>query len=322
MLFNDTDFIKYISDNFVGVASDDVAYNNAPQELKSRREYVFLDAALRSGKHSVHQGVYAITASGVFLGKIDTGWPTYDPIKSLENLRAAKSKYDELDKSQRVGSLNFTEKDRSLIHQDNNELFGGTKLITTARHYPFAEMELFDSRHPEYSKRDSLWFSSTETKGLLPPKLEEGASADVSKVVVERLLLHGHLMFGCPAWWTEHIKQSQLQVTVSGVSGNKIHLRYEGKFEMIADSRWNKSNYAGNLMGGAVWDTSKNSFDALEWVAIGDRALQELQSNLHRGNTKTTKVASYIRLANKSSHEQQLVPHKWDEYPKAMKQER
>lgn len=301
------------------MASDDVAYNNLPDELKSRREYQFLKSALTRGNQSIHQGVYAITPSGKFLGKIDTGWPSYDPVKSLENLKAAKAKYESMEKEERMGRPVFTEKDRSLVLSATHKLESGTKLLTYARHYPFAEMELFDSRNPEYSKRDALWFSAEETKGLLPSKLEKGVREGVAKADVERLLLHGHLMFGCPAWWTEHIKKADMEVEVAKVEGDRVHLRYKGEFLMDANSQWNKSRYQGNLLGYAVWNTKDQAFEKLEWISVGEHTLQELKSNLHRGSTKSTKLAAYIRLAGKSDFEQQMLPHKWDEYPREMR---
>jgi hypothetical protein len=109
LLFNDSKFVAYVAENFVGVASDDVAYNNLPAAAKQKREFQFLESSLKAGGGSVHQGVYAVTSSGKFLGKIDTGWPTYDAEASLENLRRAVSEYRSLAKSERVEPVAMTE---------------------------------------------------------------------------------------------------------------------------------------------------------------------------------------------------------------------
>ncbi|WP_346187320.1 hypothetical protein [Rubritalea halochordaticola] len=318
MLFNNPEFIQYIANHFVGVASDDVAYNHLSDAAKAKGEYRFLHQSLADGGARIHQGVYAVTPSGRFLAKIDTGWPTYDPVKSLENLKKAKVKYDGLKRENRLKGTPLSERDRSYKAREANRNVKGVKLVTYARHYPFKEMELFDARHPQYSKRDSLWFSADEAKGLLPSTLTLGSRAALSVPVAERLLLHGHLMFGCPAWWKEHIKKADIQVQVIKLEGDLVYLTYEGAIQMEANSQWNQSGYSGKLIGRAVWNKQNESFQSLEWVSLGSRSLHELKSNLHRGTTKTTSVASYIRLAN-SPHEKQLLPHKWDEYPKAVK---
>ena len=74
MLFNDSKFVAYVAENFVGVASDDVAYNDLTAEAKKNKEYQFLRSSLENGDRSIHQGVYAVTSSGGFLGKIDTSF--------------------------------------------------------------------------------------------------------------------------------------------------------------------------------------------------------------------------------------------------------
>lgn len=306
--------VSYVSENFIGVASDDVAYNGLSAERKNRAEFQFLKNALADGGRQLHQGVYAVTTSGKFLGKIDGGWPIYDAALSLNNLKKAKADYSKMSRSQREAKRAMGETDRSLIVEKSSASKSYLKLVNGARHYDFPEMEKFDARHPIYAKRDSLWLSESEAQGLLPDTFELGVQKAVENKVTDKLLLHGHLAMSCPAWWREHIKKRELHVRVDRVETGKVYLSYKGNFTMLADSQWNKSGYKGSLLGKACWNTNSKKFDSLEWVALGERSLQELKSNLHRGNTKNTHVAAYLRLANSSKVEQEQKPHKWGEY--------
>lgn len=308
--------VSYVSENFICVASDDVAYNNLSAELKQRAEFQFLKNALADGGRQLHQGVYAVTSSGKFLGKIDGGWPIYDAALSLNNLKKAKADYSKLSQRQRVAKRSMAESDRSLVIEKASSSKGYLKLVNGARHYDFPEMAKFDARHPIYAKRDSLWLCESEAQGLLPDTFELGAQKAVAGKVTDKLLLHGHLATSCPAWWREHIKKREMHVRVERVETGKVYLSYKGDFSMLADSQWNKSGYKGRLLGKACWDKRAKKFESLEWVALGERSLQELKSNLHRGSTKNTHVAAYLRLANSSKVEQEQRPHKWGEYLK------
>ena len=308
--------VSYVSQNFIGVASDDVAYNGLPAERKQRAEFQFLKNALADGGRQLHQGVYAVTSSGKFLGKSDGGWPIYDAALSLNNLKKVKADYSKLSRRQRVAKRSMIESDRSLVIEKASASKGYLKLVNRARHYDFPEMEKFDARHPIYAKRDSLWLSESEAQGLLPDTFELGVQKAVANKATDKLLLHGHLAMSCPAWWREHIKKREMHVRVDRVETGKVYLSYEGDFTMLADSQWNKSGYKGTLLGKACWNKHSKKFESLEWVALGERGLQELKSNLHRGNTKNTHVAAYLRLANDSITEQELKPHKWGEYRK------
>lgn len=298
------------------MASDDVAYNGLAADRKNRAEFQFLKNALADGGRQLHQGVYAVTSSGKFLGKIDGGWPIYDAGVSLNNLKKAKADYSKLSRIQRVAKRSMAESDRSLKVEKLSASRNYLKLVNGARHYDFPEMEKFDARHPIYAKRDSLWLSESEAQGLLPDTFEIGVAKTVSSAVTDKLLLHGHLAMSCPAWWREHIKKREMHVRVDRVETGKVYLSYKGDFTMFADSQWNKSGYNGRLLGKACWNTSSKKFDTLEWVALGERSLQELKSNLHRGSTKRTHVAAYLRLANSTKVEQEQKPHKWGEYLK------
>lgn len=307
--------MAYLSENFVGVASDDVAYNNLSSEAKQKAEYQFLKSSLEDGGKNIHQGVYAIAASGKFLGKIDTGWPTYDPEASLKNLHTAVDKYRGMSMVERMGRGVMRESQRSMPKSREVARAGVLKMRTSARHYAFPEMELFDQRHPEYAKLDAFWISPAEVQSMLPVKRERGEKSYLAESLVERMLLHSQPMDGCGGWWKEHIQKKQVEVEVSDVKGAQVYLQFSGELSISADSQWNKSDYSGRLLGLGIWDKKSKQFTRLEWVTLGDRGLKELKSNMHRGSTKETVMAGYMRLARDVEVEQNLLPHHWGNYP-------
>ncbi len=303
----------------MGVAADDVAYNNLSDGAKQKAEFQFLKSSLQDGGSSIHQGVYAVSPSGKFLGKIDTGWPSYDAEASLENLRAAVGKYNQFPKSERVGGGGVAESDRSMPKAKEVAQEGVLKMRTSARSYAFPEMELFDQRHPIYGKLDAFWLSPSEVSSLLPALHKAGESSYLAESLVERMLLHSQPMEGCGGWWKEHILKQRVKVSVSHVIGSEVFLLYQGDLAMSADSKWNTSDFAGKLLGMGTWDEKIQQFTRLEWVTLGERNLKELKSNMHRGDTKKTQIASYMRLARKVKEEQSLRPHHWEYYPQSIK---
>lgn len=282
-------------EHFVGVAASDVEYNNLAASAKSKAEFSFLLRSLNDGDRQLQQGIFAVSSSGRYLGKVDTGWPTYHAEKSLKNLIEAKNTYMALPKKDRVGDA-LTEEERSLPVKTHTRLSGLTKLTSRARHYNFAQMELFDMRHPQYSKRGAVHFSEQEIRAMVPGSLVAGKSDEVDDAVIKKLLLKNHFQFGCEAWWEEHIRERSMKVTVEKKQGSKVFLNYTGSFTMKANSKWNKSSLVGCLLGKGIWNSAENTFDSLEIVSLSDVELGELKSNMHRGEIMKTNVACFLNL--------------------------
>ena len=108
-------------------------------------------------------------------------------------------------------------------------------------------------------------------------------------------------------------------MTVKAAKEEKILIHYEGKFHQDADSKWNQSVYKGSLLGKAVWNKQTKQFQKFTWVALGDYTIQNLKSNMHRGNTKTVRIASKLELDPQYPNEIDLTPSRWDEYPKQIR---
>ena len=306
MLLSNEKFINYVKKNFVGVASNDVAYSQLNGELKQKGEYQFLSKSLSSARNGVSQGLFAVSSSGELLGKIDTGWPSYDVKASLENLKEAKRSYDQMKPQDRRGRK-LTEEDRSLVLKHLQSNSDKIKLFASARHYEFPEMEVFDLRHPVYSKRNSEWLSPVEAQSFLPSNLVKGQETPVAAEAFTKLLIKNHFQFSCEAWWKEHIREKSFTATVLKLNVNEVYLIFKGSAQMDADSKWNQSKLTPDILGKAIWNKSTNKFTTFELVSLADSEVGELRKNMHRGNTKKTRVASFLRLAQ-SDYEKAILP--------------
>lgn len=300
------EFVNAVDKNFIAVASDDVAFNELPDELKAKGEFQFLKNALTQAPLQIHQGIYAVTSSGHFLGKIDSGSPIYDARESLANLKKIQGKYEKMQKSERVGKALLTS-ERSLIYPHASSHSEKVKLYATARHYPFADMKPFDIRHPQFSERNSEWLTNKEIKYFLPDEMKLGTSSKNGGVVMKKLLAKSHFQFACEAWWEEHISTVNLKIDVRKITSQEIFIRYQANAIMDADSKWNKSKLSTQILGESVWDRKLQQFSTFELLGLSDVELGELKGNMHRGETKRTKVAALLRLAQ-TDYEKSILP--------------
>jgi len=314
------EFVEMIKAQCVCMAGSDVDYNNLTDAEKAKGEYQFLKRTLSDAKHGIHQGIYVITPAGKLIKQINWGWPIPDTKTMNEQLTAAIASYKAMSKSERLGTSALANSERSMPEQ---KFITAPKswlsLRNTSRSYAFAEMNLFDIRHPVYNKIDKLWFTDSEKLKLLPPQLTVANTGNVDKQLVHRLLSHSHLITNSAAWWQEHIKTGKLSMTVKAVKGEKVLIHYQGDFHQDADSKWNQSAYKGSLLGKAIWNKQTQEFEKFTWVALGDYTLQNLRSNMHRGSTKTVRIASKLELDPKYPNEVDLTPSRWDEYPREIK---
>ncbi len=311
-----------LQDDCISMAGSDVAYNNLSDSQKNKAEYQFLKNALQKAPHGIHQGVYIITPSGKYITRINWGWPVPDRALMNTQLKKAIADYQAMSKSERRGNTSLREIDRSMP----KEKFitpppSWLTLSNTARVYPFAEMEPFDIRHPNFTKIDKLWLSRDEKLQLVPSNFSIGNTEEIQLPVIRKLLNHSHLIASCAAWWDEHTKKSDFTMTVKAIKNGKVTIHYKGSFTQIGDSKWNQSSYKGDLLGKAEWNLKTKKFDSIQWVALGTHSLTKLKSNMHRGNTKTVTIAAKLEFDTtaKQKANRDIPPARWDEYPRSQR---
>lgn len=307
-------FVEMLRKDCVSVASSDVRYNELSNDLKAKGEYQFLKRSLSGHAHGIHQGVFVVTPSGRLLKKINWGWPVPDVVKMTRQLEDGIQAYKKMAKEDRLGERILNDSDRSMPVADAKVApEGWLRLRNTSRSYAFAEMELFDIRHPAYVTVDKLWFSEREKRHFVPGNLKKGVKEVMKGEVVARLLLNSHMITGRSAWWREHIRFAEVGMEVVSVDGDKVVIRYHGNMNMVADSKWCKDSYDGSLLGKAVWDSAKEVFVSFEWVTLGEHGVDALLSNMHRGTTKKVRVASLLRMDPLLECERGLAPAHWPE---------
>lgn len=310
-----------LNSDCVSLASSDVKYNNLSDALKAKVEYQFLKKSLSTAKHGIHQGVYIVTPSGKLIKQIEWGWPTPDVDKMNTQLERAIGTYKKMSKSERLGSELLTEADRSMP-QDARIIAPASwlQLRNTSRSYQFSDMNLFDIRHPAFVTVDKLWFSEQEKLQFVPSKVVKGTREKVATKALNTMLLNSHLITGRSAWWSEHIKQAEMEMKVISANSREVKIHYVGEFKMQANSKWCQESYTGKLLGKAIWNPSSKNFTSFEWISLGDHSIENLKSNMHRGNTKTVSVASKLELDPQHRCEQGIAPANWpDNYAREVK---
>jgi len=313
---NDPAFIKLVSEHCIAVAANDVDYSHADDDQKTKREFRWLAGALK-GAIGIHQGIYLVTPSGQFLQRIDGGWPIYDPKISVQKLRDGLKQYQALDSAERSKCRPFAAADR--MDFDWREFAppaDALDLTVINRSFPYEGSDKFDIRHPIYFKTDRLILSREDQLALLPKELVVDASLEVNKTLRDRFLLHNHLAMGHDAWWSEHIKNSEMTATVTAVSNGVATVQYAASWNAKADSKWCKATYDGGMLGKALVNIPSRTFSSLEFVALGKHDVGEMQNNMHR-NVSTTPVGMVAGITPPRLKNQPL-PSNWaDGYPKS-----
>lgn len=302
------------------MAASDVAYNNLPDPAKARGEYQFLRKALTGAPHGIHQGIYVVSASGKYLKQANVGWPSPDPVKALGLLRAATAEYQSMSKSERLAQVVLKDADRSIT--EGHDILpdpSWLKIRSTTRSYPFKGMDLFDLRNPVYYKLDRIWLTAESARELVPKKLEVGQKTSIGDQALRHLTYDCLQMLGCPPWWKETVKRSEVEVEIVAKKGHLYDVRYVGVFELDSDTQYNKSSYRGDLLGKAVWDDEKKRFLSLKWVTLGTRDRKVLKSNEAKSEVHVTTVGAVFELDPMHVNDRGLAPHRWDAYPKGMK---
>lgn len=240
-----------------------------PEKARAKGEYQFLKKALTGAPNGVHQGIYIVTPGGKYLQQANVGWPDPDPKGTLVNMKKALADLKKMSKPECLGAVVLSESDRSMPPSFHAQPAPDwLKIRSTARSYPFSDMELFDQRHPVYYKIDRLWLTSESTRELLPENLAVGEKRDIKGHVLKHLIYDCHLMLGCPPWSEESIKTATLEVKIVAKKGQLYNLQYQGKFDFDSNSKWNKGASQGQLLGQAVWDDVKKEFTRLKWVSL------------------------------------------------------
>jgi hypothetical protein len=191
--------------------------------------------------------------------------------------------------------------------------------MSITRGLPFADMELFDLRHPSYFKIDRLWYTEEELRSLIPNDPSLGKETTPNKEVMARLTRFGHFHLGGLPWWDKHVQTASLKSKVVAMKEGKVFLTLEGEIKADANSQHNRTKYNGKVLGRIIYRLKDQSFEKFELVGLGNHDVRRLASNVHRGNTAATLVSFFVKLNEQGDSEKEITPAGIQNYPRHLK---
>lgn len=299
--------MKLVREEFVALAASDVEYAEHPDQSKAEARQM---RGYFGGK-GLQQGIYAVSSGGAYLVRANAGWPDPDPNGTLQALQKSLRDYRALPSSRRVRSAPFALADRMVFMREQFTKPKGTlDLRVVTRGYAYPGMTTFDERHPKYYGMDRLWYKPSEWRGWIPGERRVGASREVDGPLRDRIVLRSHQHQAQAAWDISHIRQAKMTSTITGVEGDHVSLRIEANYSMKADTRWNKSTYAGDLLAYATVDTSSGAWTDFRGAMLGTWTVGMMPENLRVGDP-SQRTASSFRLNPLDDPDDAMRPSQW-----------
>ena len=236
----------------------------------------FADQGHYRGKGGTRQGIYVVGPGGRLLASVNS----LDPRKVEATLRRGLEAWEALPAEDRRPAEPTEAAPTHRWEMSYPE--GGLVLLTTVRDLP----DDLDPAAPRAVKwnRDHAWFSAAEARGLLPERLEVGATRAVDEVVVRRLA-RCHLVdnvVGQTLPYSEaEVVSAELTSEVVAVDGDAVRLAFTGATHVSSEGDWHLGQNAWTprqpwprgmrtrLVGEAVWDAAAGRFTAFELVSLG-----------------------------------------------------
>ena len=233
------------------------------------------------GPDTTRQGIYAATPSGVLLASMNHN----DPRRVAAMLTQALARWDAMPRAERLAAEGFS---GDVWRWEDLYPADGLALRVVARDLPRPDAPAgrpHDWR-PAAWNQDFAWFRRDEQRGLLPERLEPGATRAVADLVTHRLARF-HLVDvvrgqseGFPAGAVE---RAALASTVVAVRDGLVGLRLEGDVRVVQRGKWRvkglddappteqERGVEGRWLGRAVWDPEAGRFAAFQLVWLGRR---------------------------------------------------
>lgn len=261
--------------------------------------------------HGIHQGVYVITSTGRLLGKIDGGWPDYDPEITLRGLRQTLAAYKQLPRENRIKSEPIPPDQQVRFGwMDFSKPDGTLDLRVTKRGYPYPGMTTFDERHPRYLGLGKLWLKPSEYAAFLPQNLAPGSSTAVTGPSRDRLVFHSHMMKGSVPWDESMVESANMTSRIASVEGPLVHLQIEADYRLKGNNQWNTGRYQGRFLAKAAYNRETKTFQSFEGVILGAFTAGKRMDNVHAGELTST-IASAFTMNDSRDPDANLPPSEW-----------
>lgn len=266
-------------------AADEVGRLQRGKDTESRLFQAFAEQGHYKGRFkpsNTRQGMYAVTPNGRFLASCNTRHAK----TVVKMLRRALDRFDEIARSDRqltdeqIASLKKTKRWTEKYPED------GLVLRVTTRDLPGAKKGSHNW-HAHAWNLDFAWFRKAEALQFVPEKIAVGASREVPRRLVHRLVCL-HLLDSVrgqvSTFRGKDVEKARLTVTIVRLEGDTIALRLEGETRAVRRGRWavggfrdhknpseQELGFETTLLGHAEFSKSQQRFTTFEMVAKGTR---------------------------------------------------
>lgn len=228
----------------------------------------------RTEPTATRQGLYACTSDGELLGSINTrdAAPLLEVLEqSLERWRKRPDNAESPD----IPETYPVDPRLGWSYPEN-----GLVLKVTVRDLP-RDSDDVDPRH----NIDFAWFTEEETGSLVPPNAAPGQTWRAPDFFTRRLALRHFIdtvRGQSPGWREENLKEGEINLSVESVETDGIRLRMEGRIHLEGEPSFESNPFSGmtvdkprglklDLYGRVTYDPLRQSFEAFDAVATGDR---------------------------------------------------
>ena len=271
--------MQELAGKFVAVA-DEVGRLQRGQDAECRYFQQFAEKGHYAGRKTpsdTRQGIYAVTATGEFLGSINTR----EGRRVASMLREALARFAALSPAQRSGDKPPFEMD-GIVRFEQHYPADGLVLHAFTRDLP-RDKTVRGWRSKAWNQ-DYAWFRRAEMMGCMP-EARVGAEREMPKALLHRVV-RCHLLDTVRGQTSPHregdIERARLVLRVTAIEDGALVLRLEGEVKVERRGDWavagfskpqsaQSLGYDARLLGSARFDTKAERCTSFRLLAVGMR---------------------------------------------------
>jgi hypothetical protein len=276
--FSDTEIIRMAKEDFIPVSADDW-YERRRDDAVGQFFRKVADQGPRKGEGgNTRQGIYCLTADGKLLAYKNAG---QNAEVMREVLQVALAAWKKLPEEQRKPGAVTVEDAGKLDARYTRKPPAGTVIVKVYTRILDKDEKgeickgTCSTLGGDKAARDHLWLTADDIKALVPAEPKIGDKFPLSAAVAERIARF-HLLDNTrgepPMWKKEETRRSDISLTVTEVTPQRVRLRLEGNVLLSteADAEKAKRGYDVRLLGQVAYDRDKKALDRFDVVALGD----------------------------------------------------
>jgi hypothetical protein len=266
-------------------------------------ECVFFQEMSKHGHYGhipgkTRQGIYVCSASGEFLGSINSNNAGH----VLQMMQQSLARWDRLPAEKR--QLESQNKIRHQHRWEDSYPENGLVLNMITRDLP----ESCDPDQPCEVKwnQDFVWFSKSEARSWLPGQITLGATGQVPQKLVARLA-RVHIVDTVKGqtipFENNELYDSKISTEIVSVTDNLVQIKITGQTNAASEKTNRRQTQRGittRLLGNATYDLNQSKFTKFEFVALGARWGQTQFNFRNRDGTNNT-LGFVFRMVSENS---------------------